>query len=417
MKKIKIAILWIVSIFLCTGIIVVMMWYHYVPESITGSSVTTEETDIKKITALWFDDFFSQYEGISIPFSYRIKDKKIKNISILDKEQNIIQIDYLIKPYSNNYQFIAYYNALSQDDGWYLAQAVLEWERSGNTFTIANKLSPVQYQIQTDESLRTPQTQHYAMADKDETYVFQNEKLYVTYDHGNNFIEVPIPYEDIAGTNNGLYNEQLPAHGYIIQKDFTGFIGYNSIGSYLIYSEDMGKSWQTEHLFPVNYRSEYISFTKTETKYYLTLAIDRSLGHDYYTTYESNNLKDWSAIQNSELSGLTPVNFISDGIGYFHAGTNENGDILVYYTKDDGISYQTITIPAQEVNFLNSTIKPFKEMEYVYQENDKIYMVVSQGDSGDYIKDNSLVKGLYESNDGITFTFVKEFTEPITLAG
>ena len=417
MKKLRVAILWILCIFLCTGIITMITWYRFTPKSIAGSSITTEETDITKVTTSWFDDFFSQYEGPFVPFTYRIKDKKIENISVLDEEQNLIQIDYLIKPVSNNLQFITYYTASPQNDGWYLSQDVLQWEKENNTYTIVSRISPVQYQIQTDESLRTPQIQHYAMADEEETYVFQNEKLYVTYDHGKNLIEVPIAYEDIAGTNNGLYDEQLPEHGYIVQKDFTGFVGYDQNGSYLIYSKDMGNNWQTQRLFPVNYRSENIYFNKTETKYYLTLALDRSLGNDYYATYVSNNLKDWISIKNTELNNLTPVSFISDGVGYFQVGTSENGDILVYYTQDEGNSYQTITIPAHETTFLGNTIKPFKEMEYVYKDNNKIYMVVSQGEFGDYAKDNSLVKGLYESSDGINFTFVEEFTEPVTLAG
>lgn len=417
MKKLKIAILWMLGIFLCTGIITIIVWYHFTPKSIIGSSITTNETNLEKVTMSWFDNFFLQYESPLTPFAFRIKEKKIESISILDEKQQIIQINYLLKPVSDNLQFTAYYSATPQGNGWYLSQNVLQWEKEYDTYTIISRISPVQYQIQTDESLRTPQTQHYAMAEEEKTYVFSNEKLYVTYDYGEHLIEVPIAYEDIAGTNNGLYNERLPECGYIIQEDFTGFIGYDQNGSYVIYSKDMGKNWHTERLFPVEYRSENIYFTKTETKYYLTMALDRSLGHDYYATYTSSNLKDWISIKNTNLADLKPVSFISDGIGYFHSGINDNGDILVYYTEDDGNSYQTITIPAYETSSLKSTIKPFKEMESVYRENNKIYMIVSQGDSGDYMKDNYLVKGLYESNDGINFTFVKEFTDPVTLAG
>ena len=36
------------------------------------------------------------------------------------------------------------------------------------------------------------------------------------------------------------------------------------------------------------------------------------------------------------------------------------------------------------------------------------YMIVGQGDDGDYAKDGKLVKGLYQSQDGVNFTFVSE---------
>ena len=98
-------------------------------------------------------------------------------------------------------------------------------------------MSPVQYQIQTDPSLRKPPTTHYAMADRKETYAFSQNQLYVTYDAGKSFTEVPVPYEDIAGTNNSTYNELLPAHGYIVSRNFTAFVCYDETGSYLQYSE------------------------------------------------------------------------------------------------------------------------------------------------------------------------------------
>ena len=38
-------------------------------------------------------------------------------------------------------------------------------------------------------------------------------------------------------------------------------------------------------------------------------------------------------------------------------------------------------------------------------------MVVGQGSDGDYVKDGKLSEALYQSADGVTFTFVKEIAD------
>ena len=44
-------------------------------------------------------------------------------------------------------------------------------------------------------------------------------------------------------------------------------------------------------------------------------------------------------------------------------------------------------------------------------------MVVGQGNDGDYMRNNIRYKGLYESDDGITFRFKKEIDDSPKLAG
>ena len=57
---------------------------------------------------------------------------------------------------------------------------------------------------------------------------------------------------------------------------------------------------------------------------------------------------------------------------------------------------------------------PFDEVEKMYQKDGKIYMVVGQGDDGDYARNGELVKALYESTDGKSFTFKGEiFDSPV----
>ena len=127
---------------------------------------------------------------------------------------------------------------------------VIRWEKSGDsTYTIAEKLRPVQYQIRTpefQEERNTPQTEHFQMrTDEQMTYYIKNEVLYVTYDGGENFVEVPDGYEKVCTMANGSYNELLPYNSYLVTEEFTAFVTHNS----LLYSTDKGETWKESQIY------------------------------------------------------------------------------------------------------------------------------------------------------------------------
>lgn len=417
MKKLMIACagLCIASAFMATTLYIA--WTTFQPVAIVASSIQSDETDLEKISEAWFDDFFKQYEGIFTPFDYRITDKKINTIEVLDQVNGFVQIDYQVKPASVNVLSQTYYAAQEQD-GVYKIQVVLQFVKSGDTFIVNDKMTPAAYQIGADPSIREPQTQHYAMADEDETYFFDKKKLYVTYNHGESSVEVPIDYEDIAGTNNSLYNELLPAYGYIVSKAFTAFIAYDEYGCYMRYSEDEGSTWKTSRIYNNRYRSETVYLSKTNSGCYVNIATDRSLGSEYYTTFKTSDYETWTPLSGDALADKDMVIFFDNQIGYSSAGTTQDKQAKFYYIEQDGAKYQVITLPKQEVSFLDMMITPFVQMEYVYLEDGKTYMVVGQGSNGDYMKDKHFMNALYVSNDGINFVFEKEIAaDSLTLAG
>lgn len=420
MKKAGIVVLGLVLGCLVMAGILCVSWNHYAQKAILGSRVQTAQTDIKAVTNAWFQAFFKQYEGLQVPFDYRLTGYQVQKISVLNQKDSVVQLDYLIKPASPNQELLRYYNAYQvspTQKGWYGAQVVLQFEKTTDGYIVKDKMSPVQYQIQTDPTLREPQTTHYAAADKKDTYFFDQEKLYVTYDKGQTRHEVPVSYEEAAGTNNDTYNELLPAHGYIVSEAFTAFVFYDNEGSFLLYSTNQGATWEKSRIAAVIYHSENIYLEKTNTGCYVTLAVDRSLGDEYYGTYKTTDFKTWTALPGKVLPDKEQVVFLDNKVGYIGAGRDQQNNILVDYTQDDGETYRRLVVPAQQVNFQGTVLYPFKEMEYVYQENGKTYMIVSQGQDGDYGKNGVLAKALYESSDGITFTFMKELYDAPVLAG
>ncbi|EFP62692.1 hypothetical protein MKA46_16815 [[Clostridium] innocuum] len=125
MKKVGLTLLCLLLACGVNAMILFSVWNQFQPKAIIGSSIQTTKTDLKEITTEWFHDFFKQYEGITVPFAYRIKDKRIKSIEVLNKD-GYVQLDYEYQPVSTNIYIGAYYNATLQENGWYLSQLVLK---------------------------------------------------------------------------------------------------------------------------------------------------------------------------------------------------------------------------------------------------------------------------------------------------
>ena len=74
--------------------------------------------------------------------------------------------------------------------------------------------------------------------DREGRLILIGMELFVTYDAGESFVEVPDGYEKVCGKPNGGYDERLEDGSYLISPDFTAFLGFDSEGTVLIYSED-----------------------------------------------------------------------------------------------------------------------------------------------------------------------------------
>ena len=80
-------------------------------------------------------------------------------------------------------------------------------------------------------------------------------------------------------------------------------------------------------------------------------------------------------------------------------------------TPDGGATWQEIEIPEAVEVTAELGFNPYDTVERMYEESGILYLVVGQGDDGDYVRDGSLVEALYESQDGSTFTFVEEIAD------
>lgn len=371
--------------------------------------------DIENVSTRIADAYFEKLKGWKVPYDYRIREAKLEHVEAL--EENYVQLDYRVKAASACPQVISNLGFVGAGEPYtYYWQTVLHFEKKGGIWTIDKKMRPVEYQLQSPsmiEEFNRPQTQHYKMkTDKEMTYYIEAGSLQVTYDGGETFKEVKDGYEIVCITPNGTYDELLMDNSYIVTPEFTAFVAYPDEGVSLLYSTDEGSTWKTSKISDMGYRANTF-VSKSESKYYVTSAIDRTGGSDYYATFVSEDLETWTRIEQPELmySNLSCVYWNNADVGYYAKGD------LYCISKDGGNSFVEMKIPMAEEIVSKLGFNPFDTIERMYEENGITYMVIGQGDDGDYAKDGKIIKALFQSENGEIFTFAEEIMDSVELAG
>lgn len=399
----------VLALLMAAAGILLYVWHRYEMPQIVGDTVESERYDLEEISWRWFSQYFDQFDGWLVPYDYRVVNARIENMEILtDLEMPCIQIDYEIYTAGSGSGIVQALDLSDTDTRRvYTGQMVLCWEPDeDDIYRITEKMSPVQYQMSTpefQEERQKPQTKHFEMkTDEPMTYYIRDGVLYVTYDSGENFIEVPDGYEKVCSQSNGTYNELLPYNSYVITEEFTGFVAGHS----LLYSTDRGETWNESRIRQSGYAANPF-LSVTDSGYYVTMAADRSLGSDYYATYYSEDLKNWISITLPDCfcTNLTCSFWTKDGRGYYAK------DESMMATLDGGKTFQDIVIPEAEEITERLGFNPFDTVEKMYEEDGILYAVVGQGDDGDYVKDGKLREALYQSEDGSTFSFVEVISD------
>lgn len=419
------------------------VWQQYQSPTIVGTVIKDNSSDLESITLEWFKSYTDELTGLNVPFEFRIHAVGIDSSELL--QDNFVQLNYHFSTFKKNPQLpedFDYYQTEPQSQTYYEGQMVIQWQKSLGGWQILDTMRPAEYQIRFSPEIQAereqPETIHYKMTTYNSTpYYVKDETLYVTYDSGTTYLEVPDGYETICKNNNGSYSELLPMNSYVITPEFTAFLIYKEVGSlgydsatYLLYSTDAGTTWEESLVYPGGYKAN--SFvSQTENGCYVTFAVDRALGSDYYATYYSQDLETWEAIDTpAHDRNYTCVFWPEDGVGYYSGGTitfistaedgtttEETLSNVFYRTTDNGKTYDSLQFQEAQEVLDDLGFFPFDTLEAMYQEDGILYMVVGQGDDGDYTQDGKMIQAMYQSEDGENFTFVETFTEHTVLAG
>ncbi len=145
---------------------------------------------------------------------------------------------------------------------------------------------------------------------------------------------------------------------------------------------------------------------------YQLSVVDSALGSRFYALLQSKDGgKSWKTINKDPYLNHTGVSagitFIDEFLGFIALSHNGGTQAELYRTTDGGLSYEEIFLPTIDVPLIEDQVQePFDFPEMPYEQGGKIWILVGQGQDGDY---KSGIKILYQSEDqGKTWTFVRE---------
>jgi hypothetical protein len=399
-----------------------IIWGSYSSPAVVGSTATGE-TDVER-SQNWLMDYMSQVDNWRVPPSRRLTSITIDEPE--DLGDGCVQLNFSFTTLLTNARFNDEFGQCvdSHEGHNYSGSLVLRWENG----VIVEVMRPAAWQIayspEIQEEREQPETQHYATSTYNgQAYLVENETLYVTYDDGATYIEVPSGYDYVCRRTSGGNQERLTSNQYIVTSDLTAFIIYNEndFTASLYYSTDEGQTWTTSLIADGYQANSFLSLTTDGV--YATFATDRAAGSDYYATYFSSDLSSWTDIPlPSNNRNYTCVYWPETGVGYYSGGEVEDSSgetsIQHYATFDNGASYQSIECPpvwsyVEQCGGVN----PFDMLDEMYDIDGVRYMVIGQGDDGDLTVDGKQIKLRYSSTDGMNFEFDEQETDSVEYAG
>jgi len=244
--------------------------------------------------------------------------------------------------------------------------------------TISESLYCMTYKSSTDMS-------NYKLVDMDaNSYSIKNGILYISYD-GENIIEVPGDFSKVKSDYNN-YN-------YQISKEKTIFFYISNQKRYLVYSNDMGNNWETVEISNES-TIQNIHFVNSNDGFMLEF-MDAAMGVAFgRISKTADGGKTWLNVnygigQENEkvFAKLSQIRFFDKNLGFLTMPRTSGEDSELYITKDGGVTFS-------KINILEDNIYDYYDLPT--QENDILYLKVSQGSDGDY---NGGDYKTYYSND------------------
>lgn len=395
---------------------------------IVGFSVEVNTKDLKAVGEKWLEAYTQQYRQRYVSRSLKLKQYKIDTIDI--KQNNVIQIDFTIITQKTNSGTSAYWNG-ELEDGKVKCQWVLWFDEKDSSkgtynYKVIKNQRPAAYDLEKYQTSGQKEKDEYNEKYKNEipydgqqySYKIQKGVCYVTYDKGASWKEVPIDLNTLVevGDGNTFYNK-LQEKSYVINKQKTAFIygGTRKNSLNITYSEDMGKTWNTAEISS-KYEGTRIRFCNfiTDNIGYVVISTDRTMSQEAQVIFKTNDKgATWKEVGGGPSGWLLySAGFVDENIGFMSYPKVEGDSTNFYRTEDGGKTFQPIILPVVKQEWMGNTFEPFIQPEAPYVENGELYVLVGQGEQGDFKGGKVMAK--YKSTDkGKTWSFV-ELIEPPT---
>ena len=431
-KQHKKAILIILCILILIAVIVCsyIEYYLYQQSKIDIKSertfyIETEEQDLSQIANDWINQYVGQYMQKYVPRLKKVNSIEIKNVEVLDEENQYVQIDFDLKTTKKESNYF-----LENDWGIYeenhtlscqwVLKFLLREENQISKYFVTARMKPVEYQIQQykesgqaeaeQQQFQFENKKYYKDKEKQCTYKIENEKIYVTYDNSNTWKEVETNGIDFRDSS---YTYKLTDDLYTISEEVTAIM---NMDNQMIYSKDKGETWELKE-----YNGEgnpmYLQFLNANTGY-LVEVVDAALGGERFIEIlkTQDGGETWTSLgngpnENGSIKDGAQFKMFDENVGFLVNPISAGEKSTLYKTTDGMKTFSEVQIPAQTLedatlNLNWQDVYDTPEMPYI-NENNELMLVVGQGSDGDY---NEGTKAAYKSNDmGDTWTFIEEY--------
>lgn len=246
--------------------------------------------------------------------------------------------------------------------------------------------------------------------DKMISYTLEEDSLHITYNYGQDWVEVPIESELLFnGEYNGNEQELIP-DSYILTESRAAFLymeGDESGVNKIIVKEslDQGETWEkiviTDIFMGLRFRK--IDFL-SDTFGYVIATGDRTMTQEYSVVYVTRDGGEtWKATVDPPTTRLLAFGgFVNDTTGFLSYGTINPEEPEVYVTQDAGETWvnAVFNLPKKYESIFVQAEVPIKDGEH-------LSVLVNQGPNGDYRGGH--IKGEFISEDnGLTWEFSRE---------
>lgn len=430
----------IASIILVIVIATVSIYFYYYKHMQKKIRLDSERTfyinqgnedDIEKLAKKWVEEYSNQYKQKYLEAHKKLKAINITNVEVLDVEKNIVRVDFTATMNESNNKYFSSWGNIEKNKiscEWVITFFFAKNNNNVKVVQSIDRVTPEKYEENKNKDVNPySNLGDYKLYEKKDvskvqySYKINNKKCYVTYDSGNNFIEVPISLDNL--TSGYTAKNSLKEGTYQISSKKTVFLYGNggTVPFSMIYSNDRGITWKTvpiitEKIISNQYVGrKYVHFTNSDEGH-IVVTYDRAMGREIVMVLSTKDggitWVEEGTIPGETITDSSEITFLNESVGFISRSSVDGNNSILYRTEDGGKNFSEVSFPVGTSlepygSYNPEWNKVYDTPEVPYFDENILTILVSQGSDGDYKAGRTLAR--YKSNDmGKTWEYIDQ---------